>query len=201
MLSGNSLSNYGFAFNARPTSLMGFFKYNIYPEDTATIVVFLTKWNATTLQFDSIGMNRTEIPEGIQNSWINFDLPITYYSSNFPDTAIIIIATNQAANSIDSSYLYIDELSFSGITSNIKNNISEGFSISPNPNNSSITLTIPFLKNSKVSITTLTGTEVGNYNTQNTSTQTIDISHLASGVYFVSLKSEEGGVTKKIIKQ
>jgi hypothetical protein len=73
--------------------------------------------------------------------------------------------------------------------------------ISPNPTNSTITLTMPTLKNSKVSITTLTGTEVGNYNTQNTSTQTIDISHLANGVYFVSLKSEEGGVTKKIIKQ
>jgi hypothetical protein len=60
---------------------------------------------------------------------------------------------------------------------------------------------MPSLKNSKVSITTLTGTEVGNYNTENTSTQTIDISHLASGVYFVSLKSEEGVLTKKIIKQ
>jgi hypothetical protein len=73
--------------------------------------------------------------------------------------------------------------------------------ISPNPTNSSITLTMPSLKNSTVSITTLTGTEVGTYTTQNTSTQTIDISHLASGVYFVSLKSEEGMVTKKIIKK
>jgi hypothetical protein len=60
---------------------------------------------------------------------------------------------------------------------------------------------MPSLKNSTVSITTLTGTEVGTYTTQNTSTHTIDISHLANGVYFVSLKSEEGMVTKKIIKK
>jgi hypothetical protein len=73
--------------------------------------------------------------------------------------------------------------------------------ITPNPTNSSITLTMPSLKNSTVSITTLTGTEVGTYTTQNTSTHTIDISHLANGVYFVSLKSEEGMVTKKIIKK
>ena len=73
--------------------------------------------------------------------------------------------------------------------------------ISPNPTTSSITLNLLALKNSNISITTLTGTEVGNYNTQNTSTQTIDISHLANGVYFVSLKSEEGVLTKKIIKQ
>jgi hypothetical protein len=52
-----------------------------------------------------------------------------------------------------------------------------------------------------IKIANMLGNEIATYNIQNTSTQTIDISHLASGVYFVSLKSEEGVVTKKIIKQ
>jgi hypothetical protein len=91
---------------------------------------------------------------------------------------------------------------YSGISTGLNETLANtSLNISPNPTNSSITLSMPSLKNSKVSITTLTGTEVGNYNTENTSTQTIDISHLASGVYFVSLKSEEGVLTKKIIKQ
>jgi hypothetical protein len=105
-----------------------------------------------------------------------------------------------ADNSGDYSDFFIAK--YSGVSTGIIESLTNNqLIVSPNPTNSSITLAMPNLKNSNVSITTLTGKEVGSYTTQNTSTQTIDISHLASGVYFVSLKSEEGMVTKKIIKK
>ena len=86
--------------------------------------------------------------------------------------------------------------------SSVETNMGDEINLFPNPTSSTFSFTMPSLKNSTVSITTLTGTEVGTYTTQNTSTHNIDISHLANGLYFVSLKSEEGGVvTKKIIKQ
>ncbi len=73
-------------------------------------------------------------------------------------------------------------------------------SVSPNPATTAITLTIPKLINANITITNLTGKQVATYNLQNTSTKTIDISQLAEGLYFVSLQSDEGVVTKKMIK-
>jgi hypothetical protein len=72
--------------------------------------------------------------------------------------------------------------------------------IIPNPTSSTITLTIPKLINCNISITNHTGKQVGSYNIQNSTTKTIDVSYLAEGVYFVTLKSNEGVLTKKIVK-
>jgi hypothetical protein len=72
--------------------------------------------------------------------------------------------------------------------------------LTPNPTSSTITLTIPKLINTNISITNLTGKQVANYNIQNSTTKTIDVSILAEGVYFVTLKSDEGVVTKKMVK-
>jgi hypothetical protein len=135
---------------------------------------------------------------------ISFDASDNVYVTGYfhsPTITFGTITLTNASNSGNSPDFYIAKYSSlsTGLNEPLSNN---QLHISPNPTNSSITLTMPSLKNSKVSITTLTGTEVGNYNTQNTSTQTIDISYLANGVYFVNLKSEYGGVvTKKIIKQ
>jgi hypothetical protein len=134
---------------------------------------------------------------------INTDASGNLYSlGSFRSPTINIEATTlyNTDNSSNTGDYYIAK--FGGtITSTNEPFANNQLIIFPNPTNSIITLTMPSQKNSSVSITTLTGTEVGTYTTQNTSTQTIDISHLASGVYFVSLKSEEGVVTKKIIKQ
>jgi len=72
--------------------------------------------------------------------------------------------------------------------------------IFPNPTNSCFTLSIHSNKNSNISITTLTGVEIGTYNMQNTTSKTIDISNLAEGVYFVILRNDEGIKIKKMVK-
>jgi hypothetical protein len=77
---------------------------------------------------------------------------------------------------------------------------SNELSVSPNPATTTITLTIPKLINANITITNLTGKQVATYNLQNTSNKTIDISHLSEGVYFVTLKTDEEVVTKKVIK-
>jgi len=79
-------------------------------------------------------------------------------------------------------------------------NTISSFQLSPNPTNSTFTISIPKLINTNVSITNLTGKQVATYNLQNTTTKTIDVSNLAEGVYFVTLKSDEGVVTKKMVK-
>ena len=73
------------------------------------------------------------------------------------------------------------------------------FNISPNPTLSTLTLTMPYLKNNSLFITTLTGNVVGTYCNQNTNLKTIDVNHLEAGVYFVTLKSDENVITKKFV--
>jgi hypothetical protein len=73
--------------------------------------------------------------------------------------------------------------------------------LTPNPTSTTLTLTIPKPINTNITITNLTGKQVATYNLQNTTTKTIDVSHLAVGVYFVTLKSDEGVVTKKLVKR
>ena len=72
--------------------------------------------------------------------------------------------------------------------------------IYPNPAGSSITLSFPSYKNNIITITNLTGKQVDSFNLQNATFKTIDVSQLAEGVYFVTLKSDEGVVTKKMVK-
>jgi hypothetical protein len=162
--------------------------------------VFIVKYaqDGTVLWAKSAGGNGNDIGKSIS---VDASSNVYLIGNFFSPTMIIGTTTLTNASNIDFMDFFIAKYSgeSTGVTDPFANHL---LIVSPNPTNSSITINIPALKNSNVTITTLTGTEVGNYNTQNTSTQTIDISHLASGVYFVSLKSEEGGVvTKKIIKQ
>ncbi|MEI6523780.1 MAG: SBBP repeat-containing protein [Bacteroidota bacterium] len=162
--------------------------------------IFIIKFSSlgTILWANSSGGNRSDGASGVCTD-LNGNV---YLTGSFSSPTITFGTTTltNPNNSLFNSDIYI--VKYSGVsTGTSESSANNQLIISPNPTNSSITLSMPSLKNSKVSITTLTGTEVGNYNTENTSTQTIDISHLASGVYFVSLKSEEGVLTKKIIKQ
>jgi hypothetical protein len=163
--------------------------------------IFITKYspNGTELWANSVagGISSTSVKPNSISTDVNGNIYLTgaFASSNITFGTTTLTNAGKFGNDF-----------FIAKYSGVSTGLNEAFNnsqliISPNPTNSSITLTMPALKNSNVSITTLTGTEVGNYTTQNTSTQTIDISHLASGVYFVSLKSEEGLVTKKIIKR
>jgi hypothetical protein len=163
--------------------------------------IFIAKYtpNGTFIWAKSAVGNGYDIGQGISTDAIgNVFVTGSFYGSTITFGTTTIVNTDIGTN--DNSDIFIAK--YSGVsTGTSESSANNQLIISPNPTNSSITLSMPSLKNSKISITTLTGTEVGNYNTENTSTQTIDISHLASGVYFVSLKSEEGVLTKKIIKQ
>jgi hypothetical protein len=91
---------------------------------------------------------------------------------------------------------------YAGMLTGVENGFGKKeFNISPNPTSSTFTLTIPQPINNNITITDLTGKQVASYNLQNTTTKTIEVSHLAEGVYFVTLNSDEGVVTKKLVKR
>jgi hypothetical protein len=186
--------------------LIGHFNSPSISIDTSNITnlgdydIFIAKYasDGTVLWAKSAGGSGSDIGNSVFADAIgNVYLTGSFYS---PTITFGTTTLTNDSNSGNTGDMFIAK--YSGVSTGLNEAFTNNkLKITPNPTNSSITLTMPSLKNSMVSITNLTGTKVGNYNTQNTSTKTIDVSHLANGVYFVSLKSEEGMVTKKIIKK
>jgi hypothetical protein len=73
------------------------------------------------------------------------------------------------------------------------------FSILPNPAQNNMVVSGLNLNASTLRITNALGVEMSNYNLINKTHENIDISALASGIYFISIKNNFGTVTKKIV--
>jgi hypothetical protein len=109
--SGNSILG-GIPINARPDSLKCYAKFNIQPNDTATIVVGFRK----TGFIDPIGVAELTFT-GVQNSYLEYKALIFWADSfTVPDTLFAIFASSRIGNSpiIPGSELFIDNVGFTG---------------------------------------------------------------------------------------
>jgi hypothetical protein len=120
-----------------------------------------------------------------------------YMSGRFNSSAIIFGSSTLTNAGTTDIFIAKYTGTGTGVNKMIGNN---NIKISPNPISSTITITIPKSIYANITITNLTGKQVATYNLQNTTIETIDVSNLPEGVYFVSLKSDEGVITKKIVK-
>jgi hypothetical protein len=122
----------GFGYTDRPASLDGYWQYMAGGSDQGFIAVYLTKWNAGLNERDTVGRVKYPLP-GMVMSWRSFSLPLTYTSSDVPDTAIIILSAS-GKTPVSGSYLYIDNLIFAGGTVGVEKQVKEnGISLFPNP--------------------------------------------------------------------
>jgi hypothetical protein len=93
-----------------------------------------------------------------------------------------------------------DGIETEGATNSIKQLSSDAkLSIYPNPTTGQLTIKNGQLTIEKVEIYDIYGRTVG-ANLRVCSQSTIDISHLANGIYLVKVKTEEGEIVKKIVK-
>jgi len=199
----NLAASKGIPFAFRPTDFTGKWQYmGNSSSDVGTIKVYLTKWNSSMGMRDTIGYTTKNLT-GMVMSWANFTLPITYISSNTPDSCIIILnasgATPQAG-----SYLYVDNLAFAGITSGVNeiNKIGK-ITISPNPTSDFININFSELTSmpKHITVSDLTGKQVYNQNIVGGVLETISLKHVPCGNYLITIQTEKGIVTEKFIKQ
>jgi len=130
----------GFPYTGRPLSLTGKWQYMANGTDKGRIGVVLTKWNITTNKSDVVAEVEYDLP-GMVMSWTSFSIPLTYLSSNTPDTAYIgLVASNNSVTA--GSYLYVDNLNFSGTAANVPVTVYPRYNIalSPNPARDNIKL-------------------------------------------------------------
>jgi hypothetical protein len=96
------------------------------------------------------------------------------------------------------------ELVFDGIseiTASVNDNLASNFSVSPNPATDVVTISSSLNTNlTSVAVIDVNGRTVKAVNLGSVANAQINIADLASGVYMLNIASEEGTVTKKIVK-
>ncbi|MEN9522893.1 MAG: hypothetical protein RL065_1270 [Bacteroidota bacterium] len=182
-----SLVTTGFPFTERPIGLNYYFQFmNADPTDSAFVSVTLTKWNSQLNKRDTIGTG-LQTYNSMNHSWSLGQCGINYHSSLNPDTACIEISASSTFPQ-DGSFIYIDELSFYGLASDIlsPSNSAGQFHISQTQNSIFVTTNIRELS-STICIFDLLGRRV--YQNPFYTNQEIPRTILQAGTYIIRIST------------
>jgi hypothetical protein len=193
----------GFPFTTRPAVISGKWQYMAMSgTDQGSINVFLSHWNTSTNSRDTISLTQYMLP-GMVMAWANFSIPLTYQSSAFPDTCVIVLASSNntpAAN----SYLYVDALSFAGAVGIDETAASENnLSVYPNPGASFVNISFIMENpaNVKLQLVDVSGKLIRKINPsvmKGENVLTMDLEGIENGIYFLRLETATAVETKKI---
>jgi Secretion system C-terminal sorting domain len=196
----------GFPFSGRPAELTGRWQHMGMGSDQGFIAAALTKWNGNTLMRDTVAYVYEPLGAMVM-SWANFTIPVNYMNGDYPDSCIIILSASQSNNvpAVANSYLFVDELLFSGTVSGVSELIStKNISVSPNPASDVLILDLSTVNENVASfkiydvqgrLIKAVEKAVVNSNTS------IDISDIPKGNYVLKISSEKGSVSGTFIKQ
>jgi len=207
-----SYANDGIIYNDsisfKPQYLQGYFKYitgGIHGLGAGSIKVYLTKINGS--KNDTIGYGMYNFDSA--SHYKTFQVNINYTSTSLPDSINIIIKNAEygcKGNNLICHLLYLDDLKLSNIPLNIDQEINDNiFSIYPNPLQSNQTLSLQLNKsteNTTIKIINAISQIIYQKNINRISDNSIitlyDI-HLPTGIYIISLETENSSSTQKLI--
>lgn len=196
----------GFPFTQQPQKLTGSWQYMASGADAGFVGVYLTKWNSGTMMRDTIAKAKQNL-SGMAMSWTTFSINLSYMSSIAPDSAIIVLSAS-GTTPVANSYLYVDNLAFSGSVTGINTieNLISNITAYPNPTTENISVELNAQKtvSIKLQLVDLTGKLIreinageiqGKYNT------TINTLGISKGIYFLKISANDASEIKKIIIQ
>jgi hypothetical protein len=138
-------------------------------------------------------------------SWTTFSINLTYMSSAMPDSAMIILSAS-GTTPVASSYLYVDNLAFTGSVTGIKNIENNQLAILtyPNPTTEQLTVELTTKKVSAIhmQLIDITGKLIHENNETDvlgSYKQTINTSQLSKGIYFLKISAQDTLQVKKVI--
>lgn len=199
LLSGtNSLSDSpGFPFEKRPYSLDGYFLYSPNNNDSCYVFVYLTRFNTTTQLRETIGSGMFSSGDELEEYTL-FSAPVNYTSSEFPDSAYIVIYAGKLNGPKDGSRLYIDALTFNETTTTGIEPGESSMEISLFPNPAREHFSIQQLDKpvtGEILIYDFTGTLQKSVSIGN-DIATVNVSDMKEGIYFYELKNVNGELMK-----
>jgi hypothetical protein len=146
----------GHSYAARPANLTGYYKWNRVGNDSATVIVAMTKWNATTHTRDTVVDMENYFITTNASSWTMFTVPLTYILNVYPDTVFMAIGiANTVMPEHPGSIFTVDDLSFTGnvaIGIHEEENNQQSVTVFPNPFGEQATLSISNVQLTKGSI-------------------------------------------------
>lgn len=186
----------GFANSTRPANLTGNWQYmGGNGSDNGFVAAYLTRWNTTTMKRDTVA-SAVHLLSGMVMSWATFSIPFTYNKGFAPDSALIILSSS-GMTPANNSYLYVDNLAFSGTvaTTGVANTTSAvNLSIYPNPASSdlAVSFTSAAAKTYTLTLTDMLGKVIRSQEVsalQGQNKTTISTHGIAAGNYLLLLKS------------
>jgi hypothetical protein len=185
-----------FAINQRPASLFLYYKCFPFGGDTIVCTVFFYK-NGVVIGMPSFGTTDTI------STWTALEVPMTYNTSDVPDSATILFVTGAFIQHTEST-MYVDNLSFDGFVTSIPEKTSGNtiFNLYPNPASDIITLNIDNKNNDDLTLNVynVSGTLVKSEMLKQNQRQ-INIWDLCNGVYVVEITSKEWTEQQKLTIQ
>lgn len=204
-MTGTPSISSGFPITTRPANLTGQWQYTPGAGDQGSISVLLTKRNVAASKTDTISYTEYQLA-GTVSSWTAFSIPLTYQHGDAPDSGRILLLSGKISGGTAGSTLSVDDLAFTGSVPNgvvNVNNITPSIEIYPNPATGYANISYESVTagNVHISVTNLSGstvTEVDFKKSRGANTFPIDISKIASGIYFVKMSDENGVAVKKL---
>ncbi|MCB2221623.1 MAG: T9SS type A sorting domain-containing protein [Bacteroidetes bacterium] len=180
----------GIPFTARPLSLSGYVKHPSQGDEVMLYIEFLKNgstigsgfWSTT----DSIG------------SYSLFQAPITFFSSEDPDTMNITILTDPFG---PGSKLYIDGLKLNyPLTEISSKKENENLRIYPNPATNHITVSLEHAAVHSIRIIDMKEVEIKNIKVNEHEKMKINVENLPHGLYFLIIETDQTAIREKLIK-
>jgi len=194
----------GFAYNVRSANLTGKWQHMIYGSSQGSIQVTLTRWDTGMNMRMPVASGSVTL-SGMAMSWANFSIPLTYVDGNNPDTCIIVMKASGSAPT-NNDYLWVDNLAFSGMVTGIENHESfvTDMVVYPNPSSENVNFkfNIKTAQQVSIEITDINGKLIRSTNfgkIQGETTQSMNISGIAKGTYFVKINGESATETRKLV--
>jgi hypothetical protein len=206
----------GVPYTQRPATFTGKWQHMIYGSSQGSVMVLLTKWNATQSMRDTIAHGLQGL-SGMAMSWANFSFNLSYMDSlQYPDSCIIVLRSS-GSNPTNNDYLWADNLAFTGsvaivqatvstvgLSENTKNDVA--FAIYPNPTQDQITINYNLGSDQKVSLQIIDASgkivkDIQATNALGANVLTIETSKLAKGIYSLQLKTNNSVESKRVVIQ
>jgi hypothetical protein len=190
----------GFPMSSRPAAFEGTWQYMAFGADQGFIAVAMTQWNTLTSARDTVGYAYYALP-GMEMSWVNFSIPINYLNGNDPDSCFIILSASKAngATASANSYLYVEEIFFSGNVTGTGVNEFENISIYPNPASDLVSIQLDGRAAGDLVVTNSIGQTFFTQKISNGQANLkVETGKWVKGLYYFTLKNDRNSVVKTI---
>ena len=185
----------GYAFTSRPDSLVGWYLFTPIAGEMSTINVNLTKWNTGTSSNDIVGT--ASFLGGATGTYTRFSIPITYSSTDIPDTANIDLINGDPMMRLIGATLLVDDLAFISNLTGISDVRSTTISMQCYPNPVNDIVHVAHTKGTEISLYSAVGMLIESIDNKGNDVIEFNVSSLSNGLYFI--RASNGEVEKVII--